>query len=41
MYAHDYVWGCQDRRSLPEPPMTGLFEAAVRLWWLIRSRSTR
>lgn len=32
MYAHDYIWGVQDRRSHPAPPF-GLIDAAL---WLHR-----
>ena len=34
MYAHDYVWGVQDRRAHPAPGF-GLIDAALWLWlWL-------
>ncbi|MFO7854240.1 MAG: hypothetical protein R6V44_03280 [Paracoccaceae bacterium] len=34
MYAHDHVWGCQDRRGFADPPGSFLIDVAraVALW---------
>lgn len=32
-YSHDYVWGTQDRRRMPDPPGSFLLDAAA---WAVR-----
>jgi hypothetical protein len=39
MYEHDYVWGTQDRRRMPEPPGSFLLDLAADM--LRRRRAGR
>jgi hypothetical protein len=41
MYAHDFVWGTQDRRRMPEPPGLWVIDALVWAARRLRARQAR
>ena len=41
-YSHDYVWGTQDRRRMPDPPGSFLIDAAAcAVRWVAARRTAR